>query len=304
LRTQALEAYVRLQASLSYVHPVAVKAALELYRPDLVLEILTTKTIRQRDRPHLADVSAMAYALMGNLSAAHDIWDTRVGTHDLAFREFISGRRVAVVGPARPLEDNGPEIDSFDVVVRTQYRPGSNDPQEWYGRRTHVSYYNHHRVGKYLDQVAAGAKSVKWVVLKGSGDEITFRNAVSDYQGGVRTLLAADALFFNAYPMAMQNVLHDLIRFSPKRIKLFSTTFHSSTGAYGGKNYRAEPFKISNQSADLRFHEPFCGYSFIHNLHHAGLCTVDSVTAAALGLGRERYAAVLDDLYGQFTVPL
>jgi hypothetical protein len=276
---------------------------LELHRPDHALEIITTKLHREDDRPHLVDTNAMAQALTGDVPAANEIWEPRLGSHDAAFKRFISGRSIAVVGPARPLEDNGAEIDSFDVVVRTNYRPGSNHPEEFYGSRTDVSYYNHQRISTILEQVTAASRGLEWVVLKGSWDESTVRNAGAGSRG-VRTLFAANTLFFNAFPMAMQNVLHDLIRFSPKSIKLFSTSFYSSADAYGSKNYRTLPFKIGTTSSDLRFHEPFSNYSFIINLHRAGLCALDTVTTSALALGRERYAESIDDIYGEFTLPL
>ena len=56
---------------------------------------------------------------------------------------LISGKSVAVVGPAPSSELIGSEIDSYDIVVRTNYQ-GQNklgDPKE-FGVRTDISYYN------------------------------------------------------------------------------------------------------------------------------------------------------------------
>ena len=57
------------------------------------------------------------------------------------FSDLINGKRVAIVGPAQNDLNNGKEIDSFDIIVRFNYK-GENIDAKNYGSRTDISYFN------------------------------------------------------------------------------------------------------------------------------------------------------------------
>lgn len=304
LRIQALNASLRQQMTLPHVVPQGLNAALELGKPEVVLEMLEKKKIRRRDRQHVKEVKAMAHALLGELSAANQLWCERFQDSDYLFRELINGRSIAVVGPAPPSDEVGSEIDSYDLIVRTNYRIGSNNPVNLYGGRTDISYYNHYRMSSHRDEVVTVANALRWTILKSQGDEEKLRGSFPDYGGGTRSAFLPHLIFFNdAAPMAIQTILNDLIRFSPRCIKLFCTNFYNSDKTYN-KDYRPVPLQSGVISESLRIHEPFSGFVFVQNLKRAGLCTTDRHTAEVLGLSREEYAENINAIYGEFTLPV
>ncbi len=304
LRIQALHASVRQQMTLPHVVPQALNAALELGKPEVVLEILEKKKIRRRDRQHVKEVKAMAHALLGELSVANKLWCERFQDSDYLFRELINGRSIAVVGPAPTSDEVGSEIDSYDLIVRTNYRIGSNNPVNLYGSRTDISYYNHYRMASDRDEVVTAANALRWTILKSRSDEKKLRGSFPAYVGWTRSAFLPRLIFFNdAAPMSIQTILNDLIRFSPRCIKLFCTNFYNSDKTYN-KNYRAVPLQSAAISESLRIHEAFSGLVFVQNFKRAGLCTSDRLTGEVLGLSREEYAENINALYSEFTLPV
>jgi hypothetical protein len=293
--------WVSEQMRMPHVSPDGLNAALELGRPQLVIDLLSEKRVQLKDREHVREVKAMAHALLGDLATANKLWKQRFGSGDYLFYELINGRSIAVVGPAPPGEKIGAEIDSYDLVIRTNYRSGSNNPVNLYGTRTDIAYFNHHRISTYFDEVVNVASSLRWIILKSQNDEAKFRNLFPTYKGGVRTMFFANLLFFGtSTPMAIPNILSDLVRFSPRCIKLFCTTFYNSENTYS-KSYR--PISLGNNeiSESLRIHELFSGFIFVQNLYRAGLCTVDHLTEEVLDLSREQYAVNINKLYGSLS---
>jgi hypothetical protein len=280
-----------------YASPDGLNAALELGRPQLVIDLLGEKQAQLKDREYICEIKATAHALLGDLAAANKLWKQRFRSSDHLFYEFINGRSIAVVGPAPP-EKIGVEIDSYDLVIRTNYRSGSYTPVNLYGTRTDISYYNQHRMLNHCEEVLKAASSLCWVILRVQKDEIKFRNLFPTYKGGVRAAFNANSIFFGtSTSMAIPNILSDLVRFSPKSIKLFGTTFYNSEKTYS-KGYRAIPLENQEISDSLRIHEPFSGFGFVQNFYRAGLCTVDHVTKEVLDLSREQYAVNINKLYG------
>jgi len=303
LRILLMDKWVGEQMMMSHVSPEGLNAALELGKPQLVIDLLRKKQVRLKDREYVREVKAMAHALLGDLSAANKLWEQGFQSNDYLFRELISGRSIAVVGPAPTSEKIGAEIDSFDLVVRTNYRVGSNFPTNIFGTRTDISYYNQHRMLLHSEDVVNAANSLRWTILRVQNNEAKFRKLFPKYEGSTRSVFDANSIFFgNATPMAVPNILNDLTCFSPSCIKLFCTTFFGSEKAYNEDyHYRAIPSTNSEISENLRTHEPFSGFTFVQNLHRAGLCKVDRLTEEVLDLNREQYAEIINKQYGKFT---
>jgi len=306
LREQTLKSFIKQQKEMKTVAPIGLQACLEIGKSDLVLELVEQKKVRDTDRKCIDEIMAMAYALLGQISDANQIWRQIFRSCDELFLKLIEGRSIALVGPAPLLEEGGAEIDSFDIVARTNYRTGSNTPFEIFGKRTDVSYYNHYRMSASagnVDDVLSVADELRWVILKSQADEMRFRGLLPTCADKARTSYVADSVFFDdSAPMGIQNILSDLIRFSPKCIKLFNTTFFNSDITYG-QNYRMTPVDDKFLSESIRIHEPFSGFVFVKNLNLSGLCIADHLTEKVLGLSCEQYAENLNRLYGEYTLP-
>jgi len=296
LRTQLLQAYLREQPHADQVMPDALASALEDGRPELVLQWVHSKQTPSQDRDHVGRAEATAHLLRGETEAAERIWTLAFQPADLAFRDFVRGRTVAVVGPAQKAEAIADEIDSFDVVVRANYQ-GGIDPSD--GSRTDVSYYNGYRLVSRREEILRTAGSLPWLVTTRGSDEALRR--MFPTHTGIRSAERATPHFVLGDPLAIPIMVADLIRFSPARIKLFCVDFFRSRASYR-QGYHHRPIGSDAVAHSIRVHDPFSSFSFVQQLHRAGLCAADRVAGEVLSLGREEYAASLQELYGHHTV--
>jgi hypothetical protein len=299
-REQALQASLREQKSTTYLLPCAINAALELGMPEVILRLLRDKDTSTVNIVHTLALKSMAYALLGNLPSANQLWQADFQGNDFHYREYIEGRSVAIVGPASPLDSVGPEIDTYDIVVRTNFRTDLNLPAELFGSRTDVSYYNHASWTTRRDGVLNAAKFLDWINLKGRNDDILLRTLLPSFAGGSRVFFQADPLFFEGNPMAIPNIIFDLIRFSPSRIKLFCTSFLYAENSYhpGYHSYAKSSLSVKVISDSLRLHDPFSGFMLTQRLFQANLISADSLCEDALNTNRSEYASRLNEVYG------
>jgi len=235
---------------------------------------------------------------------ANEIWGKIFDKDDLLYKKFLENKSVAIVGPTFTGELLGAEIDSFDVVIRSNFRINSNEPTEVYGKKTDVTYFNHYRISSQLPDVISATKKTKWVVLKGKNDLNTFRKfKTSSHDCNERfSFLPHDYFFINSEPMGIQIIINDVLRFSPKRIKLFSTSFYISETNYN-PNYKISSTEDNSQAAsDIRAHEPFGNFSFVRNLYINGLIEADETSSRVLNMDNFEYASKLQNLYGHYEV--
>ncbi len=294
-RSEALRAELRQQKQTAAFSLSASAAAWELGQPELVLEFAETRRIPAEHRAAVRDLLALAHALRGQSSEAFRLWSEGFEPLDVQFLDFVRGKTVAVVGPARPGSDLSAEIDAFDIVVRTNYH-GVLDVR--CGSRTHVSYYNGFRVANRRREVASVASNLSWLVMTRGGTE------------GLRELLPRAPLraahrcqpyFFEASPLAIPVILSDLIRFEPAEIKLFCSDFYDSTLSYVA-SYHPNPVSAASLSHSIRTHDPFSSFRFVQLLVSSGLIKVDPVAARVLSHTSEQYAGHLQKLYGEYFV--
>ena len=295
LREQTLHAYLRWQGGAPHVMTEALAAAIELGKPEFVLATVNAKLTRPRDRGDVRKATAVAHALCGESSEAQRLWDTVIEDRDVAFRETVRNRRIAVIGPAPVTADLSEELDAFDLVVRTNY-VGKLDPR--YGSKTDISYYNGTSLANQRERILAVAASLKWLIASRSDGEELIR-LVPDHPG-VRPAKRVDSVFFQANPLAIPNILLDLTRFQPASIKLFCSDFYSSEVSYD-PTYRARP-KAHAVAHSLRIHDPFSSFSFAQHMKNAGLVDVDEIAGKVLRIERRQYAARLQQLYGAHPV--
>jgi hypothetical protein len=296
LRTQALFAHLRAQEQVPYVKPAMLAAAIETENADLVLKLGRTKMVHQDHRIEINEATAMAHALRGEINEATRLWGTMFSPCDLLFRQTIAGRTIAVVGPAPSLEDVREEIDSFDLVVRTNYH-GNVNPQ--FGSRTDISYYNQGRLSSRSNEIVAFASHLTWLVALSGRDQ--FLRDLLPTHPGIRSTENQLSLFLHAYPLGVPRILSDLVRFRPARIKVFCTNFFASDHLYT-KEYRSTSTEADTISHSLRIQDPFSSFGFVQQVYMAGLCEVDEGAREVLALTREEYAGRLQRLYGNHTV--
>jgi hypothetical protein len=295
LRIQLLEAHLRAQERVNHVRLTSLAAALELGRPEAILQIVATKRTYGEDRSHVDDAAAMAHALSGDMASAERLWERSFSAQDRAFGAALRGRTVAIVGPAQPSADLATEIDSFDLVVRTNFF-STVDARA--GSRTDISYYNNLRLGTRGAEIRNVAPSLSWLIpIRSSVAKV--REVVPEHPG-VRAGHNGRKLFVEGHPLAMPCILNDVLRFRPGRVKLFGTDFYTAPCAYD-KAYHTHVGSDS-LSFSLRNHEPFSSFKFVQHVRNAGLIEADGVADQVLNMSTEQYAARLQQLYGHYSM--
>lgn len=302
LRKMLLEKYLLKQINSKYLSKDSVNAAIELGRYDIAQYFLRTKNNFYIDNTYLVGAKALTYFLLNFKDKAFKLWQSQFSDRDYDFMSLVQGKTVAIVGPAPPVSDVGVEIDTYDLVIRTNYTTGSNYPEALYGRRTDISYYNHFRMAKQLPKIIESVGAIKAVVLKNEHDYTVFNNYAKKFSGVARdAFLAFDFFFQDSDPMAIQNILNDITRFSPSKIKLFCTNFYDSELIYSD-NYRVKPLPLAEVASSLRVHELFSCFSFAKNFFEAGIFEADPVTNNVLIKSKDEYAKSIQKIYGQYSL--
>lgn len=168
------------------------------------------------------------------------------------FRDFVTGKRIALVGPAATLEGSGMGrfIDGHDIVVRLNHSwPLPKEHKEDIGSRIDIIYHNmnftHQRMTR--DEVVQMHRDgVRWMVSTHPASEERFRGRLRKFRkinngllefralpGSLKTRMQRRVKHPNAGIMAIE----DLLRFPIERLYVTGFSFYT-TGYLTYPNYR------------------------------------------------------------------
>ena len=210
------------------------------------------------------------------------------------FRELVEGRRVAVVGPAATSDVLGETIDSYDVVVRTQFRQDFLDRHaQRVGTRTDVAYYSGRDLNGALDTARAAVEEgrLQAVVARPS-----YLPTVPQRPDWLRLARTEFALYFRGAPLAVPRIIYDLLQFAPAEIGLFHADFYTGQEPFAG-GYRDEdqvfgPGSAMNDVAVV--HDLLFEFRTTQRFLRTGLVTPHGAAAEVLGLTEEEYLQRLE----------
>jgi hypothetical protein len=206
------------------------------------------------------------------------------------YSSMIKGSSVAVVSRAVFDTERGSEIDSFDYVVRTNYRGGDLSPRAQFdGERIDISYYNGETATNILNEdngiIPSGLKAA---VFKLPVEHLFNGTAIKRHLN-----LFLDLLTFESSAYALPNIIADLLLHKPERIKIFSADalltnkLPSYYGQAAGKLTTTETFKYP------RKHDTITNYIFLLHFYKRGFIEGDTHFNYAMELGVERYVRKL-----------
>lgn len=153
---------------------------------------------------------------------------------DELMEQLVTGRRVAVVGPAASEEQFGEEIEAHDVVIRTRHlgqpSPGQPSPEQAarVGSRTDIAYYSGKDLIETYDDVAAAAESGQ---LQLAVTRPFYIEGLSASPEWLRCARFEYGLYFRGAPQGIQRIVYDLLQFQPTQISLFHADFYAGTQA-------------------------------------------------------------------------
>jgi hypothetical protein len=236
----------------------------------------------------------------GAVEDARSAWNAAENERDRRFGELVDGRSVAIVGPAAGGGADGGEIDTFDLVIRCNYRGRESMPDPVrYGGRVDISYYNNMTAGHIGAGIRSFLADLKFAVYKNRGHANLNDRALEH-----RCRIAhRNSFYFNGTPNMIQIILYDLFHFNPARVKLFKVDFYlSPIRYYDAYLYSSEFSETDYLRNDFADHDNLAQFNFVKNIWNAGIIEADAGCAGALSLHPREVMVKLDELYGIGTI--
>jgi glycosyltransferase involved in cell wall biosynthesis len=271
----------------------AFRAALD--RGDTVLAddfLAKLKTISP-DAVDVRELESCCELMKSNVEAFRQKWPHPPTPAELRLREYLKGKSVAVVGPAPTGSLDGLEIDSFDVVIRMNWRfqafTESNVAE--FGSKTDISLYNAHTIRKIIKDNQIKSLS--------SLDFILTRRSCYAYSANQNSPMSAFRI--HEYPgsiyksmNAIPTVLFNLILSEASTITLFTTNFYTSTdhhvdGYRGNKKQNVNNCTLVNLRTVLANHDLLAQKNEVKLLWRIGACNLQLETAKVIFLKNEEY---------------
>ena len=213
---------------------------------------------------------------------------------DLIYGNFLKDRSVALVGPAKSNQELGNEIDTYDVIIRTNFLKNSNQPFSIYGSKTHVSYYNSYRVNKMPKEIRKNYENLEWIICKSKND--IKKIGLKKINQNLRVTKDPINYFFYEDPMLPHRIIYDVISFRPSNFKIFHFDFYNSKNY--NENYKNWDLDKKSISNSLRVHGPLSCFIFMQNLYKMQFFKADKDTEEVLNLDIYEYGKNLDRNYG------
>lgn len=238
-------------------------------------------------------LSTLAHSQKRNLFNPYE----RKNTVERLGLSLIRGKTLALIGPAPNVDRYLTEIgDDWETKVAIGYRgqEGLKDIG------IDISYYNKAlqiflTSNKNPEPEMSFLENLQMAICKG-------RTKFSKHyllESKVKTSLAkVDDLLFNGYANMMQNVIFDLARYSPARVKCFGfNLFLAKQEERYNKQYKHYQNSRNFDLYGLAFHSISSNYEFTKMLHTLGYLEADDDLAEVLSLGTEIYMQRMEQMF-------
>ncbi len=225
---------------------------------------------------------------------------------DINFYNKIYNKTIAVVGPASPLSENGEQIDRYDYIVRVNTLIGGKVPitldKSKTGLRTDIIYYNDDMVNRWCD-IIMSPENVHWNVFKNKKNCEKFINLSKNKSCSNQTTLDFLNGSTTAGAMMIPNILFDLLKYNPKKIKIFNVDFYLSGFNYmkGYKNYINKARNEKRFVKELRKHDAFFNYKLIKLFLNNKRIAIDKMGMIPLKMNSHDYASRLHKHFSKHT---
>ena len=220
-----------------------------------------------------------------------------------SFKNLIEGKTIAIVGPAPSNKQTGNEIDSFDIVIRINYRGKDKlgDTKE-FGSRTDISYYNNYDSNIiHLEKKFFFLGDLKACVFKDF--KYPFQSKL--YTRGIGHKMNVPYLLFNGFSLQGINVIYDVLHYAPKKIKIFKNNLFINENSYY-KNYRGSHIdrtghqitSISNERLiSFSAHDLISHINFFKNILYQKNIFADEGLQSILKMDIKEYLKNLEKIY-------
>ena len=266
---------------------------------DLAEQIITSIKSRPFKLLPIRDMELYYNLIKGNRSEALRLAKRKYSKIDKDFFDFVYNKSIAIVGPAQSCEMLKDEIDSYDIVIRLNYRGSEKmPPEKEFGSKVDISYYN--------SVFSADISNYENKDFFDDLDYIIFKDLKHHYQKvimkkhqHVRKWISFNRFVFGGKINMIQNVVLDLLTFEPSKIKIFKANLYLT------ENYYYPGYQISNYNNDQYYnwlqhwytHDIVTHFNLTKSLWKNGLIEVDNYLEYVLEHNCEDYIRNMDDIY-------
>ena len=268
------------------------RALCELDRADRAVEELSESFRQSRQGvPHPLSRAICAYL---ERLCRRETGSPGLAAEDVHFsrlRTIVAGRRVGIIGNSASMPDTFADED-VDVVVRLNvFKALERDVVIGTSSRPLIVYMNSgqsQRLLRELNEEDAFARS-----LIASSALIVLRAKLGPMRADVFSVASARPPIHNHGPVIGCQAVFDVVVAGAKSVKLLGFDFNQSS------LIGEEPWKMCHK---LGAQGMLSQFEFLRQLHAAGILDCDDAGAATIRRSTIEYAALLEDLYGDWSV--
>lgn len=208
--------------------------------------------------------------------------------------ELVTGKRVAVVGPADTGDRLGELIDSYDVVVRPRYQPDflAAHP-ETMGSRTDIAYYSGFDMDEFLTQAEEAVDRGDLQLVNAR----PFTHATHAHLGHrwLRFYRQDYSLCPAGGQLGIQRMTYDLLQFRPAEIAIFNSDFYTGSQMFTAGWRPQDRFGPGSHINDIvAAHDIRFDFAFTQALMKTGTVTAQGQAAEVLAMSVSEYEAAVE----------
>lgn len=224
---------------------------------------------------------------------------------DYAFKRYLEGKSIALVGPSESHVSDAEEIDSYDEVIRLNFsQPGKGCDDQFNGNKATVTYFNFEQVRAFCeDRRGELPESVRYACLK--SDALLGSLAEKNLNASLRRLVSFDGLFFNGSLNMGPIAALDIALHSSFPLKIYHMDLMLTVRRFQG--YYPDSFERDSEKSLVKafnrstvVHDPITQYRLLKGLWESEAISGDQRFDEVMQLGCEKYMQQLQDLYANF----
>lgn len=155
--------------------------------------------------------------------------------------DFITGKTIAIVGPAKSVCDQSAEVEACDTIIRCNYKWNGNEHVKNYGERIEIGFYNIAGARRILEKDEL-LEPIPYILLKERAPEPKHPHVSYAKK--------------EPFPRAnqVQIILNEIEQYEPAGVWIFGSDFYLS----GPEGYYQDSYKqmgLIDQWKSIKFHD-------------------------------------------------
>lgn len=278
------------------------KALVYTGQPEVAAELAGIQRRRWEDPLAVRRIEKMradALLLAGHPEAYWEYSEAVRAEHPLpgerGMAELVTGRRVAVVGPADTGDRLGELIDSYDVVVRPRFQPQFLTAHtETMGSRTDLAYYSGFDMDQFLHDAEAAVDRGELQLV--NARPFTYATHAPLGHPWLRFYRHDYSLCPAGGQLGVQRMAYDLMQFRPAEIAVFNADLYTGSRMFTAGWRPQDSFGPGSHINDIvAAHDIRFDFTFTQALRSAGVLTAHGRTREVLDLSLPEYLQAVEE---------